>query len=158
MQQQPQTNYQPVPQQDTQYHGSGQFQPTQSGYFGGPTDPGKDSNAYTHVSPVGSPSPSNVDPVARPFSAVSSPHPSDAGTQQHLGPPVAGYAGPLAGGAVHDYYKQSNSPTITEVDGTHGNPGVPHGHQQGANEVDGTQGNPGVPYSQQQYTGPYEMH
>ncbi|KAG7008101.1 GTpase-activating protein GYP7 [Physcia stellaris] len=155
-QQQLQPNYQPVPQQDTPYHGSGQFQPTQAGYFGGPSD-GKDSNAYTHVSPVGSPSPSKVEPITRPFSVVSSQHPTDGGTQpQRLSPPVPGYAGPMAGG--QNYNQSPVSPTATEVDGTQGNPGVPHGYGQGINEVDGTQGNPGVPYTQQGYRGPYEMH
>ena len=79
---------------------------------------------------------------------------------------MPGYPGPLAGagagagagGAAQNYYKPPLSPNSTEVDGTQGNPGVPHGAQQGANEVDGTQGNPGVPYNQQQYHGPYEMH
>ncbi|KAL8791663.1 MAG: hypothetical protein Q9195_005746 [Heterodermia aff. obscurata] len=145
MQQPTQPNYQPVPQQDpTQYHGSGQFQPTQAGYYGGPTEPTKDSGAYTHVSPVASPALSNVDPVgARPFSTVSS-QPSES--TQHLQPT--------------SYYKQPHSPTITEVDGTQGNPGVPHGWNGGggANEVDGTQGNPGVPYGQRLNSGPYEMH
>lgn len=156
-QQQLQPNYQPVPQQDTPYHGSGQFQPTQAGYFGGPSD-GKDSNAYTHVSPVGSPSPSKVEPVTRPFSVVSSQHPADGGTQpQRLSPPVPGYAGPMAGG-LQNHNHSPVSPTATEVDGTQGNPGVPHGYGQGINEVDGTQGNPGVPYTQQGYRGPYEMH
>lgn len=158
IQQQPQPNYQPVPQQDTPYHGSGQFQPTQAGYFGGPSDPSKDSNVYTHVSPVGSPSPSNVEPVTRPFSVVSSQHPTDGGTQpQRLSPPVPGYTGPMAGG-VQNHNQSPVSPTATEVDGTQGNPGVPHGYGQGVNEVDGTQGNPGIPYTQQGYRGPYEMH
>ena len=161
MQQQPQANYQPVPQQDSQYHGSEQFQPTQSGYFGGPTEPNKDNGAYTHISPVVSPSLSKVDPVARPFSTVSSQPSESTQTQQHLGPPIPGYAGPLAGGAAAqptNYYKQPHSPTITEVDGTQGNPGVPYGYNGGANEVDATQGNPGVPYSQYHNSGPYEMH
>lgn len=158
MQQQPQPNYQPVPQQDTHFAGSGQFQPTHAGYYGGPTEPSKDSNAYTHVSPIGSPSPSNVEPVARPFSVVSS-QPTDAGTQQQrLSPPLPGYAGPMAGGGVQNNYPSPISPTATEVDGTQGNPGVPHGYRQGFNEVDGTQGNPGVPYTQQVNRGPYEMH
>ena len=152
--------YQPVSQQDSQYHGSGQFQPTQSGYFGGPTEPSKDNGAPTHVSPVVSPSLSKVDPVSRPFSTVSS-QPSDSiQTLQHLSPPVPGYSGPLAGGTTQStsYYKQPHSPTITEVDGTQGNPGVPHGFNGGASEVDGTQGNPGVPHAPHQYPGPYEMH
>ena len=140
MQQQTQPNYQPVAQQDPQFHGSGQFQPTQAGYFGGPTEPSKDNGAYTHVSPVTSPALSKVDPVARPFSTVSSQPSEGTLTQQHLGPPVPGYPGPLAGGAAQpaSYYKQPHSPTITEVDGT--------------------QGNPGVPYSQHHHSGPYEMH
>lgn len=173
-----QQQYQSVPQQD-----NSQYQPAQ-GYFSPPPIPGKDSGPFTHVSPIGSPAPSTVDPAARPFSLVSSNHPSEGGQtiqtqqQQRLNPPVPGYAGPLAGGgggaaqdyykqptspnagggAARDYYKQPQSPNIGEVDGTQGNPGVPHGAQQGANEVDGTQGNPGVPYHQQQYNGPYEMH
>ena len=45
------------------------------------------------------------------------------------------------------YYKPPFSPTVTEVDGTMGNPGVPttdisHGVP---TEVDGTMGNPGIP-------------
>ena len=160
MDQQSQTTYQPVPQQDTQYHGSGQFQPTQSGYFGGAQDPQKDPGAFTHVSPVGSPSPSTIDPAARPFSMVSTQHPHDGTqTKQHLSPPLPGYAGPLAGGgAAQEYYKQPSSPSVTEVDGTQGNPGVPYGSQQRMNEVDGTQGNPGVPHHEHYYHGPYEMH
>ena len=71
---------------------------------------------------------------------------------------MAGYAGPLAGGVTHDFYKQPASPNVMEVDGTQGNPGVPYGSQQNFNEVDGTQGNPGVPYNRQHYQGPYEMH
>ena len=159
MQQQPQANYQPVPQQDSQYHGSGDFQPTQAGYFGGPTEPNKDNGVYAHVSPVASPSLSKVDPVARPFSTVSSQPSESTITQQHLSPPIPGFPGPLAGGAAQptSYYKQPHSPTITEVDGTQGNPGVPYGYNGGANEVDGTQGNPGVPYTQHHH-GPYEMH
>ncbi len=44
------------------------------------------------------------------------------------------------------YYKPPLSPTITEVDGTAGNPGVPIGVAHGVpTEVDGTMGNPGVP-------------
>ena len=65
---------------------------------------------------------------------------------------------PIPGGAAQEYYKQPNSPTITEVDGTQGNPGVPYGQQPSRMEVDGTQGNPGVPYDQHGYHGPYEMH
>lgn len=157
-----QQQYHSVPQQDSNVQGNGQYQPTQD-YSSNPTDPSKESAAYSNVSPIASPVPSNVDPAARPFSAVSSQHPSEGGqtkqVQQHLGPPVPGYAGPLAGGGVaQDYYKQPQSPNITEVDGTRGNPGVPRGSRPGVNEVDGTQGNPGVPYTQQQYPGPYEMH
>lgn len=44
------------------------------------------------------------------------------------------------------YYKPPLSPTITEVDGTMGNPSVPTAVTHGApTEVDGTMGNPGVP-------------
>ena len=160
--QQQQTGYQSVPQQDNNFYGNSHSQPPQ-GYFGGPTDPSKNSGPYAHVSPVGSPAPSTVDPAARPFSTVSSQHPSEGGQtaqgQQHLSPPIPGYAGPLAGGvAAQDYYKQPQSPNVNEVDGTQGNPGVPQGYRPGPNEVDGTQGNPGVPYTHQQHPGPYEMH
>ena len=153
--------YQSVPQQDNSFQGNGQYQPTQ-GYFGGPIDPSKESAAYSHVSPIASPVASTVDPAARPFSEVSSQHPIEAGQtmqgQQHLSPPVPGHAGPLAGGrGAQDYYKHPQSPNNTEVDGTQGNPGLPHGSTLGVNEVDGTQGNPGVPYTQQ-HPGPHEMH
>ena len=146
-QSQQQTDYQPVPQKDNQFHGSPDYQPTQHGYFGGPTEPSKDS-ALSHVSPLGSPSPSNMTP--RPFSAISSQHP-DEQRPARVSPP-------LHGSPAQDYYKQPNSPTTTEVDGTQGNPGVPHGQQPGRIEVDGTQGNPAVPYDQHHYQGPYEMH
>ena len=151
--QQQQTGYQSVPQQDSQLQGSPKHQPPQAGYFGGPTEPQKSEGIYTHVSPVGSPSPSQVDP--RPFSMVSSQH---AGEQRpmNLSPPVPGAMG--GGGPSQEYYKQPTSPMVTEVDGTQGNPGVPHGHQPGVLEVDGTSGNPGVPYDQHHYRGPYEMH
>lgn len=44
------------------------------------------------------------------------------------------------------YYKPPFSPTVTEVDGTMGNPGVPTGITHGVpTEVDGTMGNPGIP-------------
>ena len=44
------------------------------------------------------------------------------------------------------YHKPPLSPTITEVDGTAGNPGVPIGVAHGVpTEVDGTMGNPGIP-------------
>ena len=44
------------------------------------------------------------------------------------------------------YYKPPLSPTVTEVDGTLGNPGVPAETSHGVpTEVDGTMGNPGVP-------------
>ena len=44
------------------------------------------------------------------------------------------------------YYKPPFSPTITEVDGTAGNPGVPIDVAYGVpTEVDGTMGNPGIP-------------
>ena len=151
--QQQQTGYQSVPQQDNQFQGSPNYQPTQAGYFGGPTDPQKDQGTYSHVSPVGSPSPSNVEP--RPFSTVSS-QPGYEQRPNNLSPPVPGAIG--GGGAAQEYYKPPNSPTVTEVDGTQGNPGVPHGHQPGVLEVDGTAGNPGVPYDHQHYQGPYEMH
>ena len=146
-QSQQQAAYQPIPQKDNQFHGSPDYQPTQSGYFGGPTEPSKDS-AHSYISPIGSPSPSNVTP--RPFSAISSQHPGEQ--------PAARVSPPVPGSAAQDYYKQPNSPTTPEVDGTQGNPGVPHGQQPSRMEVDGTQGNPGVPYSQQHYPGPYEMH
>jgi len=151
--QQPQTGYQSVPQQDPPYQGSPDYQPTHAGYFGGPTDPPKSEGAHSHVSPVGTPSPSNIE--SRPFSIVSSQHPSEQRPMGGLSPPVAS-ARP-DGGAAQEYYKQPNSPTMTEVDGTQGNPGVPHGQQPGRLEVEGTAGNPGVPYDQQHYQGPYEM-
>ena len=44
------------------------------------------------------------------------------------------------------YYKPPFSPTVTEVDGTMGNPGVPTDITHGVpTEVDGTMGNPGIP-------------
>ena len=44
------------------------------------------------------------------------------------------------------YYKPPHSPTVTEVDGTMGNPGIPTSGAHGVpTEVDGTMGNPGVP-------------
>ena len=44
------------------------------------------------------------------------------------------------------YYKAPLSPTVREVDGTMGNPGVPAGTTHGVpTEVDGTMSNPGVP-------------
>ena len=44
------------------------------------------------------------------------------------------------------HYIPTLSPTVTEVDGTMGNPGVPTGVNHGVpTEVDGTMGNPGVP-------------
>lgn len=150
--QQQQTGYQSVPQQDPHFQGSPNYQPTQAGYFGGPTDPPKSEVLHSHVSPVGTPSPSNVDP--RPFSTVSSQTPNEQ-RPMNLSPPVPG-ARP-DGGAAQAYYTQPNSPTVTEVDGTMSNPGVPHGQQPGRLEVDGTAGNPGVPYDQQHYPGPYEM-
>ena len=150
--QQHQTGYQTVPQQDTQFQGSPNYQPTQAGYYGGPSDPQKTEGAYSHVSPVGSPSPSAAEP--RPFSVVST-QPTIDQRPMNLSPPLTG-ARP-SGGAAQEYYKQPVSPTVTEVDGTQGNPGVPHGRQQGVLEVDGTSGNPGVPYDQH-YHGPYEMH
>lgn len=145
-QQQQQTGHHPIPHQDNQFQGSPNDQPTQSGYFGGPTDPVKDS-AFTHVSPIGSPSPNNMTP--RPFSAISSQH---SGEQRlgTLSPPV-----PV--GLAQDHYKTPNSSTTIEVDGTQGNPGVPLGQQPARMEVDGTQGNPGVPHDQHHYQGPYEI-
>lgn len=150
--QQQQTGYQSVPQQDLQFQGSPNYQPTQAGYFGGPTDPSKSEVAHSHVSPIGTPSSSNVD--SRPFSMVSSQPPNEH-RPMNLSPPIPG-ARP-AGGAAQDYYTQPNSPNVTEVDGTMSNPGVPHGQQPGRMEVEGTAGNPGVPYDQQHYQGPYEM-
>lgn len=44
------------------------------------------------------------------------------------------------------YYKPQLSPTVTEVDGTMGNPGVANDVTHGVpTEVDGTMGNPGIP-------------
>lgn len=145
--QQQQTGYQSVPQQDTQYQGSLGLQPTTAGYYGGPTDPSK-LGAHSLVSPVTSPSPSNS--TVRPFSTVS----SEVLSEQR----PAGFNHPVPGGVARDYYGQPNSRNRTEVDGTKGNPGVPHGQQPGRMEVDGTQGNPGVPYDQHHHQGPYEMH
>ena len=46
------------------------------------------------------------------------------------------------------HYKAPVSPTVTEVDGTMGNPGIPTEVAHGVpTEVDGTMGNPGVPAS-----------
>lgn len=152
-QQQQQTGYQSVPQQDSQFQGSPDYQPTHNGYYGGPTDPQKNQGAYSHVSPIESPSPSTADP--RPFSMASSP-PGSEYRPMSLSPPVPGTM--EAGSAVQEYYKRPISPVVTEVDGTQGNPGVPQGQQLGRMEVDGTGGNPGVPHDQQHYHGPYEMH
>ena len=146
-QQQQQPGHQPFPPNDNQFQGSPNYQPTQSGYFGGPTDPLKDS-AYSHVSPIGSPSPSNMAPP-RPFSTISGQHPGEQ-RPGSLSPPVPE-------GIAQEYYKPPNSATTVEVDGTQGNSGVPQGQQPGRLEVDGTQGNPGVPHDQQRYQGPYEM-
>jgi len=151
--QQQQTSYHSVPQQDPQFQSSPNYQPTQAGYFGGPTDPRKSEGTHSHVSPIAAPSPVNVD--SRTFSMVSSQHPGEQ-RPMNLSPPVPTSARP-DGGAAQEYYTQANSPTVTEVDGTQGNPGVPHGQQPSRLEVEGTAGNPGVPYDQQHYQGPYEM-
>ena len=56
---------------------------------------------------------------------------------------------PYSGGETEQrqgHYIPPLSPTVTEVDGTTGNPGVPIGANHGVpTEVDGTMGNPGVP-------------
>ena len=150
--QQQSPGYQPVPQQDGQYLSPGAQQsqpqpqpqpyaPTQQGYF----DPSK-SPANTYVTPV-SPA-SNGDPRQSMYtgSGVTSPVPT-AG-QQPTPPPVP---------ANESYYKPPQNANTMEVDGTQGNPGVPHGGQHGYQEVDGTKGNPGVPYHQGKQQGPYEI-
>ncbi|KAL8823715.1 MAG: hypothetical protein Q9191_005608 [Dirinaria sp. TL-2023a] len=133
-QQQQQTEAQPIPQKDDQFQGSPNQQPPQFGYFGGPTDPVKDG-VYSHVSPVASPSPSNMTP--RPFSTVSSQHPGEQ-RPASVSPPIPENVG-------QGYYKPPNSSTTAEVDGTQGNRGVPQGQQPGRMEVDGTQGLCAVP-------------
>lgn len=146
--QQQSPGYQPVPQQDGQYLSPGQTQqppsyaPTQQGYL----DPSK-SPATTYATPV-SPG-STHDPRQSTFagSGIVSPAPT-TGPQQPQSP--------VQGGDL--YYKPPSNPNTMEVDGTQGNPGVPHGGQQQFQEVDGTQGNPGVPHHQgQQPYGPYEV-
>ena len=147
--QQQSPGYQPVPQQDGQYLSPGQNQyppsypPTQQEYF----DPSK-TPATTYATPV-SPN-STHDPRQSTFagSGVTSPSPTNGQQQKQPQSPVLG---------KDSYYKPPGNPNTMEVDGTQGNPGIPHGGQQQFQEVDGTQGNPGVPHQQGQPHGPYEV-
>ena len=85
--QQHQTGYQTVPLHDTQFQGSPKYQPTQAGYYGGPSDPQKNEGAYSHISLVASPSPGAAEP--RLFSVVSS-QPTIDQRPMNLSPPLPG--------------------------------------------------------------------
>ena len=153
--QQQSPGYQPVPQQDGQYLSPNgapyppayapQQQQQQQGYF---SDPSK-SPVVAHVTPM---SPSSMHDPRQSImsgSGVVSPAPTSPHPQQQSPPIMQGR---------DSYYQAPANPHTMEVDGTQGNPGVPHGGQQQYQEVDGTQSNPGVPHhgaGHQQ--GPYEV-
>ncbi|KAL6719709.1 hypothetical protein ACLMJK_001630 [Lecanora helva] len=124
--------YQTVPQQEQQ--------PPYSKYPSPPPQP-QQQQSTGYFPPPGAPStitpaPTSPNPTTDPRFSTAAPSLLSPSSDAPSGDPH------------HSVYKPPISPTVTEVDGTMGNPGTPNQNTAQHSrplEVDGTMGNPGVP-------------